>query len=253
MMAFREPNTGLPAPSYDLWEERHGIHAFTVAAVWAGLQASAAFADMFSDAALAQQCRDTARDIKAATTRLLFDRSRGHFARTVRVGTDGTLERDGTLDASVSALARFGMYSPHDPMITGTMAAIEDRLWCRTPVGGLARYEHDPYFLADADRGRVPGNPWFICTLWLAQYHIARARRPADLVPALRLLEWVEGHALPSGVLAEQIHPGTGAPLSVSPLTWSHAEFVSTVLQYLGRYRTLHRTASGRKRNNDVP
>src|SRR2546428_3628671 len=39
MATYREPRTKLPAPSFDLWEERRGIHAFTTAAVWAGLPA----------------------------------------------------------------------------------------------------------------------------------------------------------------------------------------------------------------------
>jgi GH15 family glucan-1,4-alpha-glucosidase len=43
------------------------------------------------------------------------------------------------------------------------------------------------------------------------------------------LLDWCQAHAAPTGVLPEQIHPETGAPLSVSPLTWSHAEYVKTV------------------------
>jgi GH15 family glucan-1,4-alpha-glucosidase len=37
--------------------------------------------------------------------------------------------------------------------------------------------------------------------------------------------------------MAEQIDPLTGEPLSASPLTWSHAEYVMTVQQYLGKYR----------------
>ena len=60
-----------------------------------------------------------------------------------------------------------------------------------------------------------------------------RARTPAQLPPSRELLEWVAAHALPVGVLAEQIHPYAGAPLSVSPLTWSHAAFVESVHQYL--------------------
>ena len=39
--------------------------------------------------------------------------------------------------------------------------------------------------------------------------------------------------------MAEQIHPYTGAPLSVSPLTWSHATFVSTVCQLRDKRRAL--------------
>jgi hypothetical protein len=34
-------------------------------------------------------------------------------------------------------------------------------------------------------------------------------------------------------VLAEQVHPYTNAPMSVAPLTWSHATYVSTVQAYL--------------------
>ncbi len=80
---------------------------------------------------------------------------------------------------------------------------------------------------------RVPGNPWFICTLWLAEWYIASARTMDDLERPLQLLNWVADHALTSGVLAEQLHPETGAPLSVSPLTWSHAAFVQTICRYM--------------------
>ena len=33
---------GLPQPSYDLWEERRGVHAWTIAATWAGLDGGGA-------------------------------------------------------------------------------------------------------------------------------------------------------------------------------------------------------------------
>jgi GH15 family glucan-1,4-alpha-glucosidase len=35
--------------------------------------------------------------------------------------------------------------------------------------------------------------------------------------------------------MAEQVHPYTNAPLSVSPLTWSHATLVMTVREYVAR------------------
>jgi hypothetical protein len=40
---------------------------------------------------------------------------------------------------------------------------------------------------------------------------------------------------LPSGVLAEQLNPITGEPLSVSPLTWSHATYIATVHRLMRR------------------
>ena len=51
MASYREPRTRLPAPSYDLWEERRGILSFTCAAVYAGLRAAAAFARCFGEPA----------------------------------------------------------------------------------------------------------------------------------------------------------------------------------------------------------
>ena len=49
----------------------------------------------------------------------------------------------------------------------------------------------------------------------------------------------MEKHGLKSGVLAEQVDPYTDAPLSVSPLTWSHAEVLITIHDYVERYAEL--------------
>ncbi|MDD5669837.1 MAG: hypothetical protein PHE58_07420, partial [Candidatus Omnitrophica bacterium] len=53
---------------------------------------------------------------------------------------------------------------------------------------------------------------------------------------ALPVIEWACDHALPSGVLAEQIDPHTNEPLSVSPLTWSHATYVAVIQEYLNKF-----------------
>jgi GH15 family glucan-1,4-alpha-glucosidase len=126
-------------------------------------------------------------------------------------------------------------------MVESTMRAVHERLWVKTPVGGMARYEGDAYHQVERnDIQKVPGNPWFICTLYWAQYLTARAQTTEELNSALQILEWVAEHALPSGVLAEQVNPHTGEPLSVSPLTWSHAAFVSAVIAYLERQHAMH-------------
>ncbi|MFN2529650.1 MAG: glycoside hydrolase family 15 protein, partial [Candidatus Baltobacteraceae bacterium] len=61
----------------------------------------------------------------------------------------------------------------------------------------------------------------------------------ADLAPAASHIEWVTDHTLESGILAEQVHPYTGAPLSVSPLTWSHAALVTTIQTYVAKWTAL--------------
>ncbi len=59
-------------------------------------------------------------------------------------------------------------------------------------------------------RTKSTGNPWFICTLWLADYRIAVAKQKEDLKGALEILEWTCKRALASGVLAEQVNPHDG-------------------------------------------
>jgi GH15 family glucan-1,4-alpha-glucosidase len=130
------------------------------------------------------------------------------------------------------------------------MRAIKERLWCKTEVGGIARYENDYYHAVSNDRVNVPGNPWFICTMWLALHTIAKATTVEQLDDALKILEWVDSRKLPSGVLAEQVNPYTNAPMSVAPLTWSHATVVDVVQSYLERREAVERcpTCGGPKR-----
>jgi oligosaccharide amylase len=237
LVRYREPHTLLPAASHDLWEERRGIHIYTVATVYAGLQAAANFAEGFGEQELVQRYRGAAEEIKQATLKYLWDEEQGYFARMVTVAPDGAVRKDMTIDSSMTGVFIFGMLPPDDPHVQRAMQKLESVLWVKTDVGGVARYRDDYYHQVTKDIDNVPGNPWFICTLWLAQYRIARAKSLDELHEAVPLMLWVCDRVLPSGVLAEQVHPYTDEPLSVSPLTWSHAEFISTVRWYAGKHR----------------
>ena len=146
---------------------------------------------------------------------------------------------DMVMDASLIGLWAFGMFKADDFRIVRTMEAMRERLEVKSEVGGMARYENDSYHQVSDDIKRIPGNPWFICTLWLGQWFIARATQVRELQPALECIEWAADHTLKSGIMAEQVHPRTNEPLSVSPLTWSHAVYVSTVEQYNRKYEEL--------------
>jgi len=235
MATFRENRTKLPAPSFDLWEERRGIHAFTTAAVVAGLTAARNFAVAFGQHEYAKRYAVAAQEIRDAALTHLWDAERGRFVRTVAVLPDGVIVKDATVDISLAGIFLFGLLPADDPRVVATMKAIEERLTVKTAVGGIARYENDYYFQVTQDTANVPGNPWFVCTLWLAEWYIATARSMDDLERPRALLEWCRSKALPSGILAEQVHPYTGEPLSVSPLTWSHAAFVSAVQRFARR------------------
>lgn len=231
MCSYVDEKTGLPLPSWDLWEERHGVHSWTVASVWAGLTAAADFARAFGENKLSLRYQRIAAAMQRAAEELLWDETAGCFSRSLLTGPDGVFQ-DQTMDASLVGLWYFGMFSADNEKIVSTMEAMHERLIVRTDVGGMARYENDYYHQVSDDIKRVPGNPWFICTLWLAQWYIATATTKEQLNKALDLIRWTADHTLLSGVMAEQVHPFSNAPLSVSPLTWSHATFVATILDY---------------------
>jgi GH15 family glucan-1,4-alpha-glucosidase len=171
--------------------------------------------------------------------RFLFDPELNRFIRRIYVKPDGTTARDLTIDSSVYGLWYFGMFTADDPQIVSTMKAVYERLWCKTEVGGIARYENDWYYQVSQDINNVPGNPWFICTMWYGQWLVSQARSLDDLKKARDILDWVAGAAFPSGVLSEQLDPYSKAPISVSPLTWSHATVVSLVNEYVRKRKAL--------------
>lgn len=236
LVSFRDEVTKLPLPSWNLWEDRRGIHTFTCATVVGGLRAAANFAKLFGEKDLAEKYNDAADEVRDGMAKHLYSEILGRFVRALTPVGENIFEADSTVDASLFGTFYFGAFLPDDPMVQNTMKAIEDTLTAKTKIGGVARYENDGYMRVT---NQTQGNPWFICTLWLAEYRIAAAKNLKDLEGAVEILEWVVARALPSGVLAEQVDPLTGAPVSVSPLTWSHSTVVATVMNYLRKLETL--------------
>ncbi|BBI99953.1 glucan 1,3-alpha-glucosidase [Ferrigenium kumadai] len=237
LLSFRDDKTGLPLPSFDLWEERRGIFTYTTATVIGGLKAAAGLAALFHEEERARVYAQAAQEIAEAMNEHLYCPHEGRYARGILI-KDGEQVRDTTVDASLLGLVLFGDYDPLDARVVRTVQAVEERLWVKMGHGGLARYEGDDYQRAISSSA-VAGNPWVVCTLWLAQYRIAAARDMESLEQALPLLMWAVERALPSGVLPEQVHPQTGECLSISPLTWSHGTLVAAVLDYVEKAQSL--------------
>jgi GH15 family glucan-1,4-alpha-glucosidase len=240
LMRFRDPATSLPLPSFDMWEERQGVFTFTCAAVHAGLTAAAELANLFNEQDRRTRYLEAASALREAMVRHLWLEGEGRFARGLVLEGDN-LVLDRTVDSSAFATFYLGVFSPTSAMVESTMAAIREKLWVHTEVGGIARYENDADHKISDEAARVPGNPWILCTLWLAEHAIARARSVAELQSALDLVRWTRSKAATSLVLPEQIDPYGGQPLSVAPLTWSHAQVVSVVRGYLDAMGKLRR------------
>ena len=231
MLTELNPATKLPRPSYDLWEQRRGVHLYTCCAVYGALSAATKLARTFNRERL-DMYRQAEDDLKQAILDRFFDERLGRFVRSLIPSDKDEFTPDRAMDISMCAPFLYELLPADDPRMVSTMDAVYERLWVRTPIGGLARYEDDHYFQASCDVKNVPGNPWFVSTLWMADWYIAVARSERDLEPAMDLIQWAVKHASEAGLMAEQIHPFTGEPLSVMPLTWSHAAFISTVSKY---------------------
>ena len=238
LCSYRDSRTGLPDLSYDLWEERRGILSFTVGSVFGGLTAASLFCFVFGELDKAQEYRQAAAQMRDGASEYLWRPELNRFCRMINFDDNGDIQVDDTLDMSLWGLFAFGLFEATDPRVKSTMEQLRDKLWIPTPIGGMARYEDDYYHRISND---LPGNPWFICTLWYGDYLIELSKTKEQLEEVMDILHWVDSHKLASGVLAEQVHPFTGKPLSVSPLTWSHATFVSTcrhLLSKLGQMQT---------------
>ncbi|SJZ45248.1 glycoside hydrolase family 15 protein [Selenihalanaerobacter shriftii] len=231
MVKYINNDLKLPKPSYDLWEERRGILTFTTSAVYGALQEAANFANIFGEKEVAKKYAKTAQEIKDGILNHLYSEDLGRFVRMIN-SIDGQIVSDEVIESSLFGIYYFGVLSPKDSRVVRTMQAIEDRLWVNTEVGGIARYEADDYFKSSDNLDKVPGNPWIISTLWLADWYIKIAEKIEDLEPAQRLINWVVDHTYSDNLLPEQIHPHQNRILSVAPLTWSHATFVGIIIKY---------------------
>jgi oligosaccharide amylase len=235
LMKYRDSNTKLPLPTYDLWEERLGSSSYTSASVYGALKAAEKFAKLLGKLRSAREYGDTALEIKEGILKYLYDNNEGYFYKAI-YGKGKDIAVDKTVDiSSVYGMFYFGVLDPTDDKITKAIEKTESKLMWGGNVGGVGRYEGDRFYA----RHPSMGNPWIVTTLWLAQYYIAKATGEKDFDKAKELIEWVTRNTTPTCTLPEQIDPYTGKDLSASPLIWSHAEFVRTIVFYLDKMEEL--------------
>lgn len=234
MVLYRNEETKLPKASYDIWEEKFGVNTFTASAVYAGLQAAADFAKLLGKVKSEAIYRRVAEEVKTAILEQLYDQETGNFIKLLHHRQN--IAPDKTIDASsIYSIYNFGVLPATDERVKRALEQTVVALEHPRGAGSIGRYQGDTFFRV----GQNEGNPWFVTTLWLAQYYIAIAKTNQDLDIVRKYLAWAQQGARPSGVLSEQLHPETGFQLSVAPLVWSHAEFVITVTKYLKKLEEL--------------
>ena len=221
---YIDSKTDLPHASYDLWEERFMTTTYTTSTIIAGLDAASKLASLNDHSEDSARWQNVANTIRSNLSKLVHPD--GYFRRGFLFSEDAETQFDDVID--ISSLYGPFMFSglPLDDIrITSTADQVKKRIADVNPIGGVIRYEHDNYFLSNQ---KYLGNPWAVCTLWLAQYLIATNHKE----DSIKYINWVMDRQLDSGVLSEQFDPETGKPLGVAPLVWSHAELINTLLDY---------------------
>lgn len=232
LSSYIDTKTGLPKPSYDLWEERFTTSTYTTSTVYAALLAAAGLAEAASDSESAVRWRACADDIQINAQKHLYNKDRGTFYSGLRVINDEVIKDERIDSSAVFGVFMFGMYSFDSPEVVSSMETMKNALKMpQEHILGLARYENDQYYRVSGD---ITGNPWFITSLWLAQYNIETNQHDE----AMKLINWNKDHMMNTGVLAEQLNPYTEQYISVAPLTWSQAEYASTLLDLASEAET---------------
>ena len=191
-------------PCSDCWEEfPDRIHSYTLASIWAGLEAHQQMGSADHEA-----------NLVAIKERLNNEAiADGSFVKS-----PGSRE----VDSSLLGLAiPYRVVEPDDPRFQVTVGRIEQELM---NGGGVHRYAADTYY---------GGGEWVLLTAWLAWHHRLMGREER----ARELIRWVERQADKQGRLPEQVstnlnHP-TYFPVWVDrwgpvaqPLLWSHAMYL---------------------------
>ncbi len=222
LLSYVHPVTDLPYPSYDLWEEKLETTTYTTAMV---IKALNDFKKLLTtreatsdNVSLLTKIDNSLSRIEKSLHNLKTDS--GYYSKGVKSGN----KLDSTVDISTLYGLILGDISDTEG-VRKTFEEITNKLIASN--GGIIRYEHDNYFTRNGNP-----NPWFVATLWLAQCAGTHAINDNDL--ADRLLQYCLDYIdiTNTEMLPEQILPDDSKEkIGVTPLIWSHAELIQTILQ----------------------
>ena len=195
---------GLSKTSYDIWEERKGVHLYSTASIYEALKASYEMLKVIDETKYEQ----------------LLERINLTLLK-VKKGIEDYFVRDRVLIRSLdnnqvdisllSVVTPFNIFNADDEIIQNTVSEIERTL--HMPNGGYMRYQWDSY---------IGGNTWIISVLWAAMYYI----KVGDKTKAHELFDWVTNHADSLYFLPEQIEREGDKTAWVTALSWSHAMYI---------------------------
>lgn len=138
------------------------------------------------------------------------------------------------IDQGFLELVRYGIRSPHDPLIVDSLKVVDAILKVQTPYGPCwRRYNHDGYGQKHDGgpyTGWGQGRAWPLLTGERAHYELAAGNDVRPMIAAM------EHFTSAGGMLPEQIWDGPDIPAqgmylgrpsgSAMPLAWAHSEYI---------------------------
>lgn len=223
---YVDDKTKLPKASYDLWEEQYLTTTYTTAVTYAALLAAAGLAEQRNDLESGVKWRTAAEAMAEKARAVFYSAGKKAFIKGIYTDKAGESTIEDTLDMSaIYGAFMYGLFGTDSDETTQSIATAKQLFGFDLTVPGMPRYENDNYQRTQPDRP----NMWPIVSLWLAQHAIEQG----DTEVATRIIDWVTALMRPTGVLPEQVCPATHQNISVEPLTWTQAEYLSTLLDYV--------------------
>ena len=204
--------------SYDLWEMCEGIHLYSLASIYAAVDAIIKIykilgnkaSDFENNRLKEEKITKNERELEKLQTGIknyinqnMYDEEKKSYVRN---------PKDKKMDVSIiGAVTPFNIFKPKEKKIVNTIERIN--LSLRTYTGGYKRFEGDHY---------RNGNPWPIANLWMTLYYLETGEKKK----AKETFDFVVKTAGKHSFLGEQIDNETLKPNWVLGLGWSHAMFI---------------------------
>ncbi|HTC84384.1 MAG TPA: glycoside hydrolase family 15 protein [Rhizomicrobium sp.] len=197
-------------PDAGIWEfrGRKRVHTHSGAMCWAGISRTAAIAARLGLPGRSRYWQALADSIGETLLKRVWNEKRQAF--TAAEGIDD-------MDASVLLLPELGLIEAQDPRFTSTVAAIER---------DLVRGRHVMRYAAEDDFG-LPETEFLVCRFWLIDALAALGRREEARERYQDALLLRNKY----GLLAEDIHPQTGALWGNFPQTYCMAGVILTAMR----------------------
>lgn len=197
-------------PDAGIWEfrGRKRVHTHSGAMCWAGISRTAAIAARLGLTGRARYWQALADSIGETLLKRVWNEKRQAFAAAE--GIDD-------MDASVLLLPELGLIEAQDPRFASTVEAIER---------DLVRGRHVMRYAAEDDFG-LPETEFLVCRFWLIDALAALGRREEARERYQDALLLRNNY----GLLAEDIHPQTGALWGNFPQTYSMAGVILSAMR----------------------